>query len=74
MLCSEQQLRQRSDLKVSCMSISVGVVMMGCGLIIIDKRHLTMEDLEESCKEEIAKTATRLGFRRQDSDTRHMYN
>ena len=33
-----------------------------------------MEDLEESCEEELAKTATRLGFRRQDSDTANIYN
>jgi hypothetical protein len=33
-----------------------------------------MTDLEESSEEELAKTAKRMGFRRQDSDAARMYN
>ena len=35
---------------------------------------MTMDDLVVSCREEVAKTAKRMGFRRQDSETARMYN
>ena len=37
-------------------------------------RQVTLADLEESSEEEMAKTAKRLGFRRQDSETARIYN
>lgn len=37
-------------------------------------RQVTQADLEESSEEEMAKTAKRLGFRRQDSEAARIYN
>lgn len=39
-----------------------------------DDRKVMMKDLEESADEEVGKTSTRTGFRRQDSDAARMYN
>ena len=44
------------------------------GLFSTGKRQVSMDDLEESCEEELTKTAKRLGFRRQDSETARIYN
>ena len=33
-----------------------------------------MKDLEESAGEEVGKSSTRMGFRRQDSEAARMYN
>ena len=41
---------------------------------VAGERVISMEDLEEACEEEMGKTATRIGFRRQDSDTARIYN
>lgn len=74
MLSSVQQLLQPSESRVSgyghCV---VGVVIM-LWVWFAGTRHVTMEDLEESCQDELAKTAKRLGFRRQDSDAARIYN
>lgn len=40
----------------------------------VGSRQVTMEDLEESCEEEMAKSAKRFGFRRQDSESARIYN
>ena len=40
----------------------------------VELRLVTMDDLVVSCREEVAKTAKRMGFRRQDSETARMYN
>ena len=37
-------------------------------------RIVMMKDLEDSSEEEMGKTSTRTGFRRQDSETSRMYN
>ena len=39
-----------------------------------EERMVNMKDLEEAAEEEVGKTSTRLGFRRQDSDAARMYN
>jgi len=39
-----------------------------------DERKVWMKDLKEAAEEEIGKTSTRIGFRRQDSDAARMYN
>lgn len=43
-------------------------------LLILEDRKITMKDLEESGGEEVGKTSTRMGFRRQDSEAARMYN
>lgn len=41
---------------------------------LIGEREVALKDLEEAAEEEIGKTSTRIGFRRQDSDAARMYN
>ena len=41
---------------------------------LIGERKVSLKDLEEAAEEEIGKTSTRIGFRRQDSDAARMYN
>ena len=41
---------------------------------LIGEREVSLKDLEEAAEEEIGKTSTRIGFRRQDSDAARMYN
>ena len=39
-----------------------------------DMRKITMKDLEDAAEEEVGKSSSRVGFRRQDSEAARMYN
>ena len=39
-----------------------------------EERKITMKDLEDAAAEEVGKSSTRMGFRRQDSEAARMYN
>ena len=39
-----------------------------------EERKITMKDLEDAAGEEVGKSSTRMGFRRQDSEAARMYN
>lgn len=65
-----------SEPKVDAFSILHYLLINYTELYVSDlgNRKIMMSDLEEAAKEEVGKSSTRIGFRRQDSEAARMYN
>ena len=57
-----------------CVALIISCVSHTHMYALIGEREVALKDLEEAAEEEIGKTSTRIGFRRQDSDAARMYN